>query len=148
MLWLLFKKMSDMLNSSHSKNSILVEMVLKELGWRYTLPGLQAKTKKKKKRAHHKYKKNIAMTDCQVIVYPACRQSVIAIFFLYLWCACFFFYRLQFGLHISWAYPSQVLIKKKKVWWSHSQIQCGTSSLTLVEGKENASLNHKKTKWD
>ena len=36
-------------------------------GPRYTKPGLQAE----KKRAHHKYKKNIAMTDCLVILYPA-----------------------------------------------------------------------------
>ena len=43
-----------------------------------------------KNRAHHKYKKNIAMTDCLVILCPAWRQSVFAIFCLYLWCARFF----------------------------------------------------------
>ena len=65
-----------MLNSSYTKNSILVEMVLKELGWRYTMPGLQAE-----KNEHAISTKRIAMTDCQVIVYPACRQPVIAIFY-------------------------------------------------------------------
>ena len=33
----------------------------------YTKPRLQAE----KKRAHHKYKKNIAMMDCLVVGYPA-----------------------------------------------------------------------------
>ena len=42
------------------------------------------------------------MTNCLVILYPACRQPVIAIFCLYLWWARFFF-PLQSGLSISWA---------------------------------------------
>ena len=37
---------------------------------KYTKPGLPAEKK---------YKKNIAMTDCLVILYPACRQPVIVI---------------------------------------------------------------------
>ena len=37
----------------------------KGLGPKYTKPGLQAE----KNRAHHKYKKNIAITDCLVILY-------------------------------------------------------------------------------
>ena len=49
------------------------------LGTRYTKPGLQA-AKKKKKQAHHKS----AMTDCLQAGYSITRQSVIAIFFLYL----------------------------------------------------------------
>ena len=47
-------------------------------------------------------KKNIAMTEFLVILYPAWRRSFIAIFFLYLWFARFLF-RLQSGLSISWA---------------------------------------------
>ena len=50
------------------------------LGLRYTKPGLQAE----KNRAHYKYKKNIAMTDCLQAGYSITRQSVIALFFLYL----------------------------------------------------------------
>ena len=50
-------------------------------------PELQAE----KNRAHHNYKNNIAMTGCLVILYPAWRQSVIGIFFLYSWWARFFF---------------------------------------------------------
>ena len=46
------------------------------LGPRYTKPGLKAA----KIRAHHKYKKNIAMTDCL-----QAGQSVIAIFSLYIY---------------------------------------------------------------
>ena len=43
--------------------------------------------RRKKNRAHHQYKKNIAMTDCFQAGYSITRQSVVAIFFLYLWCA-------------------------------------------------------------
>ena len=42
---------------------------------------------KKKKRAHDKYEKNIAMADCLQAGHNITRQPVIAIFFLYLWCA-------------------------------------------------------------
>ena len=55
------------------------------LGRKYTMPGLQAE-KNNNKRAHHKYKKNIAMTDCLIILCPACRQPVIAIS---IFCLCF-----------------------------------------------------------
>ena len=44
---------------------------------------------RRKNRAHHNYKKNIAVTDCLVILNPAWRHSVIAVFFLYLWWARF-----------------------------------------------------------
>ena len=81
-------------------------LVLQDLGPRYPNPGLQAE----KDRAHHKYKENIAMTDCLVILYPAWRQSVIAIFFSYLWWDRFFF-RLQSGLSISWALKSQTAVQ-------------------------------------
>ena len=43
--------------------------------------------RREKNRAHHKYKKNAAMKGCLVKLYSAWRQSVIAIFFLYFWCA-------------------------------------------------------------
>ena len=39
--------------------------------------------RQKKNRAHHKYKKNIAMTNCLVILYPSWRQSVIAIIIVF-----------------------------------------------------------------
>ena len=58
--------------------------------------------RRKKKRAHHKHKKNIAMTNYLQAGYNTPRQSVLAIFFLYKWPARFFF-RLQSGLIISWA---------------------------------------------
>ena len=59
---------------------------LNRLGPRYTKPGLQGE----KNRAHHKYKQNVAMTDCLQSGYSITRQSVIAISFLYLWWARFF----------------------------------------------------------
>ena len=72
------------------------------LGPRYTKPGQQAE----KNRARHKYKKKMAMTDCLIILHPAWKKSVVAIFCLYLWWAWFFF-RLQSGLSISWALVSR-----------------------------------------
>ena len=44
-----------------------------------------------KSRAHHRYKKNIATTDCLQAGYSITRQPVISIFYLYLWYARFFF---------------------------------------------------------
>ena len=61
--------------------SLFLTKAIHVLSSRYTKHGLQAE----ENRALHKYKKNIAMTDCLVILYPARRQSVIAMFFLYLW---------------------------------------------------------------
>ena len=52
-----------------------------EIGLRHTNPGLL----EEKNRAHHKYKKNVAMTGCLQAGYSVTRESVIAIFFLYLW---------------------------------------------------------------
>ena len=49
-----------------------------------------AGTAAEKNRIQHRYKKNIAMTDRLVILYQVWRQSVIAIFCLYLWGARFF----------------------------------------------------------
>ena len=42
----------------------------------------QARTAGGKKQAHHKYKKNIAMTDCLQAGYSITRQSVIAFLFV------------------------------------------------------------------
>ena len=47
--------------------------------------------RRKNKRAYDKYKKNIAMKDCLQAEYSIKRQSAIALFFLYLWSARFFF---------------------------------------------------------
>ena len=66
------------------RSSDILNVHLHVLGPRYTRPGLQAVTNQ----VHHKYKKNIAMTDCLVLLNPAWRQPVIVIFFLYFWCAC------------------------------------------------------------
>ena len=46
--------------------------------WKCTEPGLQAK----KKREYHKYKKNIAMADCVVILFSSLK-AVWYIFFIY-----------------------------------------------------------------
>ena len=51
-----------------------------------TKPGLQVE----KNRAHHKYKKNVVITDCLVILYSTWRQPIISIFCLCLWWARFF----------------------------------------------------------
>ena len=61
--------------------------VLNSLGPRYTKPGLQVE---KKTELTINSKKIIAMTGSLVILYPTWRQSVIAIYFLYLWWAGFF----------------------------------------------------------
>ena len=99
------------------------------LGRRYTCtstkPGLQAE----KNRAHHKYKKNIAMTNCLVILYPAWRQSVIAISFLYLWCARFFF-RLQSGLSIFLALVLMTICTSQHI---HSNFFSQTYKFRITE---------------
>ena len=66
------------------------------IGLRYTKPTLPVE----KNTAHYIYKKNIAMTDCLVILYPACRQFVIAILF-FLSMVCSVFCGLQSRLSIS-----------------------------------------------
>ena len=70
-----FNRDARLLSPQSSPNSGLV---FEALGPRYTKCGLQVE----KNRAHYKYKKNIAMTDCLPAGYSIIWQSVIAIFFL------------------------------------------------------------------
>ena len=90
--------------TSPGADSLLVGSV-SVLSPKYTKPALQAE----KNWAYRRYKRNIAMTDCLQAGYNITRQSVIAVFFLYLWWARFFF-RLQSGFSISWAltWPAEI----------------------------------------
>ena len=67
----------------------------------------------KRKWAHHKYKKKVAMTDCFQAECSITRQSVVAIFFLYLWCAMLGIFSLQSRLSISSALD-----------WNHMTLIC------------------------
>ena len=64
------------------------------LGPGCTKPGLQAE---KKNRAQHKYKQNIAMTDCLQAGCRITRHSVIAIFF-FVFMVCSIFFACNLGL--------------------------------------------------
>ena len=55
--------------------------------------------------------KNIAMTDCLQAGYSITRQSVTAIFFLYLWCASFFS---AWGLGLVYLGPYSAVLKWPK----------------------------------
>ena len=82
------------IHSQTGKNSN--EYSAGDQGPRYTNPGLQAE---KKIRAHHKYKKNIAVTDCLQAGYSITRQPVIAIFFFFFYfCYARFFPTCSLGL--------------------------------------------------
>ena len=84
-------------------------------------------------------KQNLAMMDCLQAGYSITRQSVIAIFFLYLWWARFF--RLQSGVSITWALKGELNSLVNPLWfrfpshhlwaWSVSH-SSGTKGITFV----------------
>ena len=65
-------------NSSRTKREIVVERWLGKIIVQIILDKVQ------ENRANHKCKKGIAMTDCLVTLYPALRQCIVAILFVFM----------------------------------------------------------------
>ena len=71
--------------------------------------------RREKKRAHHKYKENIAMTDCLQAGYSITRQSVIAIIILCVFRVSWVFCACSQGLVYLGSYPLATTLLFKEV---------------------------------